>query len=768
MQLIGVYINEGNKKILKNLSTGWYPFGDYKNCHDFFDENGFKDSVGYAELIKSIKDNQNFNRNLYSVKESSVSPEIPINISCIVGKNGSGKSSLLSIVYRIVNNFSCEIKSHLDKHNTDYHPVWATGFNAELYYELCGGQNKTDSDPLIYCLKIDGNYNCEYGIKIGENILPENAKVTLFTKDSVIYDSIKTPSEFYNDEKYLKLIQEYFFYTVGTNYSLYTNSVVTDEWDYNEEKWLGNIYHKNDGYFTPIVLVPYKSEWTTIDTKKELELAKERLSTLSLLIYLQTECDFIENLIPNRIYYELIKSEEKDSNGKEVGYLQTIHYKTERTIRDYYYYCKDNEKSPLKEDELENLEKTIKNIWDSELFSNKIDFTSELYKTIKENTLAYLTYKTIKICLYYDEYKNRFSDEHNKDILKQYKSAPDSCIYIVEDIIKELIKTDSKEFFRNFTNLKIKQCISFLDNLDFYCTDKFEKTAEQFKSFLVDKIKISTENIDGSSEKDMLSYDFVFENLLPPYFKKQFYFSKTTEDTDNLIDSDKRSQNITISSLSSGESQLLNSLSYSIYHIKNAVTSTINYKNINLIFDEAELYYHPEYQRTFIKDLLGIIGRSHLDGVAGINITFVTHSPFILSDIPSQNLLCLKEGKMAAEGITSTLGANFYDLLKNQFFMDSSIGAVTERIINKIIDDFNIIQYENISENRKNEIRNEYQKSSRSLSNFYDSFVRNLSDEYLKSTLKNMIGIIRKESFKERRIKELKDKIKKLEGKNNA
>ena len=99
--------------------------------------------------------------------------------------------------------------------------------------------------------------------------------------------------------------------------------------------------------------------------------------------------------------------------------------------------------------------------------------------------------------------------------------------------------------------------------------------------------------------------------------------------------------------------------------------------------------------------------------------------------------------------------------------MDSSIGAVTEKIINEILVDFNKIQCEDenlIVDKEKNDIRNKYKKSIDGSTSFYETFIENLGDEYLKSEIKNLIGIIRNESYIDRRISELDEKKKKLEG----
>ena len=60
-----------------------------------------------------------------------------------------------------------------------------------------------------------------------------------------------------------------------------------------------------------------------------------------------------------------------------------------------------------------------------------------------------------------------------------------------------------------------------------------------------------------------------------------------------------------------------------------------------------------------------------------------THSPFILSDIPHSNVLCLGEEKPAVSG---TFGANIIELLGNSFFLSSVIGNVASIEIKKVVE----------------------------------------------------------------------------------
>ena len=137
--------------------------------------------------------------------------------------------------------------------------------------------------------------------------------------------------------------------------------------------------------------------------------------------------------------------------------------------------------------------------------------------------------------------------------------------------------------------------------------------------------------------------------------------------------------------------QIMHSFSYILYHIKNlqSVKDTkfhLPYHHVSLIFDEAELYYHPEFQRDFIKNIIQMLAWCHIDGrkIKSVNITVVTHSPFVLSDVMCEHTLNLDKGKVMKSD-RQTFGANIHELLYDKF-IDDSIGAVVRKAINTIVD----------------------------------------------------------------------------------
>jgi hypothetical protein len=210
----------------------------------------------------------------------------------------------------------------------------------------------------------------------------------------------------------------------------------------------------------------------------------------------------------------------------------------------------------------------------------------------------------------------------------------------------------------NHVTLKIHQCLDFLKS----------------NSYTEDDGVLDVDN-DFINGKRFETFESVMLKLPPSFFISELRMRKKNERADG--------SEITFASMSSGERQLLYAMSYVFYHIKNIASikengkRIVGYHHINLIFDEAELYYHPEYQRQFIKRILDCLAMCHINrtNIRSINLLIVTHSPFILSDIPETNILFLTKDKSERSGAPQlTLGANIYDLLKGGFFLEYAMG----------------------------------------------------------------------------------------------
>lgn len=145
--------------------------------------------------------------------------------------------------------------------------------------------------------------------------------------------------------------------------------------------------------------------------------------------------------------------------------------------------------------------------------------------------------------------------------------------------------------------------------------------------------------------------------------------------------------------LSSGERQRLYCISSVLYNLRNLdtiVAGNIQYKHVNLIFEEIELYFHPAYQQGFVKFLLEQVAALNLRHIKAINICFVTHSPFILSDIPKSNVIFLEDGAPIEYMQENTFGANIHALLQHGFLLEGvTMGTFAKDKINHLFQKLN-------------------------------------------------------------------------------
>ena len=142
---------------------------------------------------------------------------------------------------------------------------------------------------------------------------------------------------------------------------------------------------------------------------------------------------------------------------------------------------------------------------------------------------------------------------------------------------------------------------------------------------------------------------------------------------------------------SDGELSHLRHLSY-LYYLSNIELFSPKYKlgnNIILLLDEIENHLHPEWQRLLINDFSSTI--NSLFKGRNVQLILTTHSPLVLSDIPSQNILYLsldKDGNRRIEKRedVKTFGSNIYNLFNDSFYFNGSvlIGEYAKRYIDSL------------------------------------------------------------------------------------
>lgn len=141
-----------------------------------------------------------------------------------------------------------------------------------------------------------------------------------------------------------------------------------------------------------------------------------------------------------------------------------------------------------------------------------------------------------------------------------------------------------------------------------------------------------------------------------------------------------------IEHLSDGEQAFLGFYSSIYEQLSNEFTSRKD--SYIFLLDEPEARMHPELARNFINDLIKFLS-NYKDKKFQIIIS--THSPFILSDIPKNNIVFLQNDKdnychcNNKDIKIKTFGANIHELLKDGFFINSTLGEYAKTKINEVI-----------------------------------------------------------------------------------
>jgi hypothetical protein len=129
-------------------------------------------------------------------------------------------------------------------------------------------------------------------------------------------------------------------------------------------------------------------------------------------------------------------------------------------------------------------------------------------------------------------------------------------------------------------------------------------------------------------------------------------------------------------------------------------------KDVILLMDEGDLYFHPEWQRQYIDTVLKFLTEDWKPRPAkhgfpeilnrNIQIIITSNNPIVTSDLPKQSIVFLKRGSLKKSEVVdgqerelmASFGANIHDLFSHSFFMnDGFIGKFAENKIKRYLNE---------------------------------------------------------------------------------
>ena len=311
---------------------------------------------------------------------------------------------------------------------------------------------------------------------------------------------------------------------------------------------------------------------------------------------------------------------------------------------------------------------------------------------------------------------------------------------------KKILEFDAKinasNIFSSDLNEEVSVFLFFIEKL------KNESDINMQSRYFYDKynvIEYETSKTFNIKEDYILIQEIInkIESIKYSEFFKCFSFELLSYDS-----------NVIFTELSSGEQNLINKYMLILYEVL--------FDNIELILlDEPDVLLHPNWAKKFIKKLVQIITQDSILKEKQLHIIMSTHSPFILSDLPKENIIFLKNGKQVNPDITQTFGANIHTLLSDGFFMSNGLmGEFAKNKIEEIKKFYELIQ----KLQNKGKIKKElWKKSYEKRKTRFGNIQKIIGEPFLQTIIKNYLDeleqIFDNKSYKKNKMKEFLDQF---------
>lgn len=518
-----------------------------------------------------------------------------------------------------------------------------------------------------------------------------------------------------------ELTLDNFFYTNIINYSIYA----FNSWELGG--WIDELFHKNDSYQIPLVINPKR------ESKSDGRAG---------IINVNTENYLLQQRLLATI---LIKPDYPITENLQVDNLKLI----TKSIRNFRAHAPGENNNLISFDENEKIESSYLELLANNygftfkvdnttvpprLYSNLLHLLNEFKKHFGISQIViphlqsrldlYILYKITSICDKYVTYQDFIGEDITYGTLLSY--------HISLEIFLEKFSESNSHIV-----VKLKQIVNFIKYYDAIWQQYITEEEENF----IPIFDLSYSLIEKAKEGIPL-----LELLPPPIFESKIFSKKSID---------------ILESISSGEMQLITSITSVLYHLNNLNSVedekglVVKYNYVNLILDEIELYFHPEYQRQYVKRLLDDIKSFDFPDLKAINVLIISHSPFILSDIPKQNILFLDKTKEYSFSIPNeypsdnTFGENIHEILANGFFLEETMGAFAKRKIYEFLEFGKLPEHNKMSYIKQRE--------------YYKSLIELVGENVIRRILKNHLDDLDEKYLDKNNLEQINQEIKRLE-----
>lgn len=562
-------------------------------------------------------------------------------VSCIVGKNGSGKTSILRAINHLADS----------KHKNSVY-IFEDRGKIKIYNELKSdfrNITKIDNTEIVKNIPIKTLF---YSPSLDYDLIDTNSPISLATR-------FKTDLEGY----YLDAVLRYFFFL---------NDNVSDE--------LRKVYPD----FPKI-----KSYTISVRKRKKTNFRSP----------------YLETNMGNPHRGDALKNHLTGEISRLRNNPETFILTPDAILQQFEGFIKLLESESFTEqfDKLWNLKKYKLND-NNGFINNSSDFVNNLEITLLSYLLLDAVFPQTGLGGVYDFSKiTRSKTFYNKldRFLELYLINEDDALVGSIKLKLKSIKVDDKEKLIDIINADKFTRVRGVE-MKFVkkrMIDAVEKVSEvkEFHKYIISIIEDKNFNYKGGhfeinvDEENIIS----FQKFVGKYSSLQETFKHSL--ISNII-LDIVPSNI---KLSTGEKAILDFYSSLHKYIINLDKEKLLDESFLLLLDEPELGYHPYWKKKFVKAISATLPiffsnlnrTAEKNKFASVQVIFTTHDPLTLSDMPNDKVIYLNKTNgdtILEKNIIKSFSTNINELLSNSFYLgDNLIGDFGKEKIEAIIFELN-------------------------------------------------------------------------------